>query len=459
MSTTIDDLGVSAQPILTGAMSKFRYSKKLAEKFTGMSRFDEPYTMYVEKDEFIYIPRQVCPIGEKDTRTVGFTFKADMKFQPRDDKQRRIIGEALPLLQKDENFIIRAATGVGKTFCAINLMVQMGRSALIVVPKDDLMEQWYKEILRYTTIPASRIGFIKQDTCDYQGKWVVIAILHSIAKPDRYPADMYRQFGLFIADECHRLAAETFSQVCCLVPAKLRLGLSATPERQDGKEALIEAHMGSVKVIEDGDPMTFKVLQYRSTWECPRREVRIGNHIEYRRIEHTAGKCGHITNMIARHPPDQLKIAEWAKKAYEKDRYTIVFSDRIEHLKELMEQCRIAGVPQRDMEYYVGSREVDGKMKAMTRAEKEAAKSKRILFCTYGAAKEGTDIPWFDTIIFATPRSDVKQAVGRILREYEGKAPPVVFEILHDDSPVFLGYAKKRATYYADKKAPVKVIS
>ncbi len=105
---------------------------------------------------------------------------------------------------------------------------------------------------------------------------------------------------------------------------------------------------------------------------------------------------------------------------------------------------------------YLGSYEVDGKKKTMSRAEKEAAKGKRVIWATYGAAGEGTDIPWFDTCILATPRSDVKQPIGRIIREYEGKKFPTVMEVVHEDSPVFNGYAQKRESYYAEKGAVVK---
>jgi superfamily II DNA or RNA helicase len=460
MTTTIDDLYTELQPISTGAMAKYNYSLALEKKFTCESRFNDTYTTFRTDYKHIWVPRAVAPIGDKDLRVTGMKCGMKSYMVPRNEKQVRILDQAKPMLDAGESFIIRAATGVGKTACALDLIAHVNVPTLVIVPKDDLMTQWYKEIKQFLKLPDSRIGMIQGDICNYQNKWVVLAMLHSISKDARYPKEMYKYFGMICWDEVHRLAAETFSDSGCAFPAKIRLGLSATPERADGKEALIEAHIGPVRITEDGDPMKFKVLRYYSTWECPRHPVKADNGTtKYVRVRHSAGKCGHITNMIAGHKPDQKMIASWAKTAYTKGRHTIVFSDRTEHLQELMRSCRAAGIPSAEMGLYLGTYEKDGKKIKMSREQKEVSKGKKVIFATYGAMKEGTDIPWFDTIIFATPRSDVKQAVGRIIREYDDKKRPTVFDIIHEDSPVFLGYAQKREDYYKEKGAEVKELN
>ncbi len=456
MTTTIEDLYTELQPISTGAMSKYNYSKGMEKKFTCESRFNDTYSTFRSDGKFIWVPRAIAPVGEKDLRVTGMKCGFKSKMVPRNSEQVRVLKESKGLLDAGESFIIRAATGTGKTAMGLDLISHVNVPTLVIVPKDDLMEQWFKEAKRFLDIPERRIGMIQGDICSYQNKWLVFAMLHSISKDARYPKDMYRHFGMIVWDEVHRLAAETFSDSGCAFPAKIRLGLSATPERADGKEVLIEAHIGPVKVVSDGDPMKFKVLRYHSTWECPRYPVQEGHTTKYVRVPHSAGKCGHVINMIAGHKKDQKVIAGWAHKAYTKDRHTIVFSDRTEHLQVLMQECLKAGVPAGKMGLYLGSYEKDGVKKTMSRAQKENSKGKRVIFATYGAMKEGTDIPWFDTIIFATPRSDVKQAVGRIIREYEDKKFPTVFDVVHEDSPVFKGYAQKRESYYAEKGAEVK---
>lgn len=446
-SDDIEDLIIEQQPLLTGAMAKYRHTNALEKKFSAMSRFDEPYIMYktteASSGDYIYVPRAVCPVGVKDTRTKGFKTGFVSKIKARDAEQQRIFDDTYAFLAEGLSGTLRAGTGRGKTVAGLEVMCRLQRSTLVVVPKEDLMDQWYNRIIDFVGIPKNRIGFVQGDVCDYQAKWVVLSMVHSIAKEGRYPKDLYQMFGLTIFDEVHRMAADTFSQALEILPSYLRLGLSATPERADGKELLVEAHIGPVRVISDAAPMSFKVLIYRSSWECPRRMV----DGELRRMEHSAGKCGHVINMLAGHKPTNLKIAEFIGKSYRKERFMIVFSDRVEHLQDLMGLAKAAGVPQKDMDFYIGT---------MSKSEKNKAVGKRVLFATYGMMKEGTDLPWFDTLIFATPRSDVKQAVGRILREYENKKPPVVFDVVHEDSPVFHGYSKKRRAYYDEAKAVVK---
>jgi superfamily II DNA or RNA helicase len=72
-----------------------------------------------------------------------------------------------------------------------------------------------------------------------------------------------------VVHNCHRVAADQFSSVCFNVPAKLRLGLSATPERQDGKEFVLHAHIGPIRVKTKVLAMLPKVLVYTPDWECP----------------------------------------------------------------------------------------------------------------------------------------------------------------------------------------------
>ena len=91
------------------------------------------------------------------------------------------------------------------------------------------MKQWHGELKRFLGLADHEIGIVQADKCDVLGKKVVLAMGHSLCKPDRYPSYVYDWAGMMIIDEVHRVAAETFSEVCSLVSARLRLGLSATP--------------------------------------------------------------------------------------------------------------------------------------------------------------------------------------------------------------------------------------
>jgi superfamily II DNA or RNA helicase len=90
--------------------------------------------------------------------------------------------------------------------------------------------------------------------------------------------------------------------------------------------------------------------------------------------------------------------------------------------------------------YYVGG---------MTEEERYRSSLCRVVFATAQFASEGLDIPALDTLFLVCPMGDVEQAVGRILRPFEGKKGPVVVDMRDDLVGMFEGYAKKREQIYA----------
>lgn len=258
-----------------------------------------------------------------------------------------------------------------------------------------------------------------------------------------------------ISGNCHRVPAEQFSAVVDMFPAKLRLGLSATPERADGKELLVLAHIGPVRVKAEAQLMVPKVLVFRSSWECPRvfRSDPVTGQKRVVRLPHQAGKTAHLEKILAADPVRNHLIAELIYFALNKNRQIVVFSTLHDHLRSLHRACHEAfGISGRQMGFYIG---------ASTKAEKEARereKAKPVLFTTYSMMGEGTDIPWLDTCILAMPRSNVVQPVGRIRREYPDKAQPIVMDIQDQDSPVFSAYAANRLKWYASIGAVVKLM-
>jgi superfamily II DNA or RNA helicase len=75
----------------------------------------------------------------------------------------------------------------------------------------------------------------------------------------------------------------------------------------------------------------------------------------------------------------------------------------------------------------------------------------RILLSTYHYASEGIDIPRLDTLVMATPRGNIEQTVGRILRPHPFKQQPLVVDV-KDPFSLFTGMAWKRHAYYKSQK-------
>jgi superfamily II DNA or RNA helicase len=141
-------------------------------------------------------------------------------------------------------------------------------------------------------------------------------------------------------------------------------------------------------------------------------------------------------------------IVQFVLDAYKAGRTVVVMGDIIDHLKKLQLLVGAAGVPGEDTGFYIGEL---AKNKDLLKFNAH----KRVVFCTYGMTSEGTDYPHWDTLVMITPRSNAKQAVGRILRKKDGKKTPVILDLI-DHHSIFKSFFYKRLEQYHSVHAEVK---
>lgn len=416
-----------------------------------MSRYEEPITLFREIGEGtqhrILLPRQVCPMGV-DKRVSGVPVKFTSIFEPRSDEQARVVNEASTLLLDGQSFVVRAPTGFGKTICAMQMIHNVGRKTLIVVTKEDIRDQWIDAAKMILGLKNSEIGIIQGDSCNTKGKKFCIGMIQSLSKAGKYAPSTWADFGFVIWDEVHRVAADHFSNSAWLLPAKLRMGLSATPERKDGKDVVIAAHIGKVRVATEQMKMIPKILVVNSTFKLPMVPRKVNGRFKQVPLPHTPGRIQGVNKYLIKSVARNKMIGTFIKTAYSKGRNIIVFSDMKAHLDRLYEICVMNAIPQKDMSFYVGG---------LSKKDRERAKVKPVIFATYAMTSEATDIPWLDTAVLGTPRSDVVQIVGRILREYPDKKEPIVFDVVDRCSNVLTGYYNNRRKWYADIGCTVKI--
>jgi superfamily II DNA or RNA helicase len=442
----LSELLTSRTPLSTGAAAVFPFKEALAQRYRFTSRFgDEVLLHRVDKDKrLIHLPRALCPIGGKDERVVGEYVEFPKSPTPR-DYQVDLFKATEKFLLAGESGVVSAYTGFGKTLIGFHAAAVVKRKTLVVTTKEDIYRQWLDGAKTFLGLPPEEIGEIRGDRCEVVGAKFCVAMIHSLSKVGRYPDWITKDFGLVIFDECHRVPADQFCEVVDMFPALLRLGLSATPNRADGKELLVQAHIGPIRAQTDAQLMVPKVLRFKSAWECPRvlRPDPETGEKRVVRIPHEQGKTPHIEKMIAADKMRNHLLGELIKSALDKGRRVVVFSTLHDHLNALRRVCNDRfGVSGRDMGFYIG---------ASTRAEREhreREKVKPVIFTTYAMMGEGTSLDWLDTCILAMPRSNVTQPVGRIRREYPDKGEPVVMDIVDNDSPVFAGYANSRLRWY-----------
>jgi superfamily II DNA or RNA helicase len=167
----------------------------------------------------------------------------EFQFRPADEaiktEPRPYQTEALAAWQRaGKRGVIILPTGAGKTYVAQMAIDLVGRQTLVVVPTLDLMNQWYDLLLSSFKAEIGLIG---------GGYFEVGALtVTTYASAFRFMERLGNQFGLLICDECHHLPGTGYRYVAELAIAPFRLGLTATPERADGGEALLEELLGPI---------------------------------------------------------------------------------------------------------------------------------------------------------------------------------------------------------------------
>ncbi|HVF57053.1 MAG TPA: DEAD/DEAH box helicase family protein [Pyrinomonadaceae bacterium] len=132
--------------------------------------------------------------------------------------------------------VVVLPTGAGKSLVAQMAIEQVKRSTLVVVPTIDLMNQWYDLLLSCFQAEVGLIG---------GGYFEVGALtVTTYASAFRFMERLGNRFGLVIFDECHHLPSSVYRYAAEMSIAPFRLGLTATPERADGAEHMLEQLIG-----------------------------------------------------------------------------------------------------------------------------------------------------------------------------------------------------------------------
>ncbi len=134
--------------------------------------------------------------------------------------------------------VIVMPTGTGKTEVALSIMKELAVSTLIVAPVRDLMYQWHRRILKGLGYNGGIVGDNTYKIAHISVTTYVSAYLHM----DK----LGEMFKLIVFDECHHLPAPNRHEAALFSAAPFRMGLTATPERSDGREKDLEKLIGPV---------------------------------------------------------------------------------------------------------------------------------------------------------------------------------------------------------------------
>jgi superfamily II DNA or RNA helicase len=329
--------------------------------------------------------------------------------------------------------LINLYCGGGKTSIAIYLICQLKKKTLIICHKEFLIQQWVERINQFA--PKAKVGLLKAKTIDVQDKDIVIASLQSLSMKT-YDDDLLSDMGFVIVDECHHMGAEVFSQALKKVNFQYSLGLSATMTRKDGLTKVFKWYLGDIvyKAAKRADELDVQLCDFYDP--NPKYSLEIKGYKDTLLIPR-------MINNICDYIPRTDYIINTLKKVLDKEplRKVIILSDRRNHLECLHKHLTIVGI---ESAFYVGG---------MKQEDLKRSEEKQVILATYHIAAEGFDCPGLDTLILASPKSDVIQCVGRIQRtpQHMRKHVPLVIDII-DNFSIFSGQSRKRYKYYQSCK-------
>lgn len=176
--------------------------------------------------------------------------------------------------------VVVLPTGAGKTFVAVLAILQKQRSTLIVVPTLDLMAQWHDGLRAALDVEVGLVGGGYHEPGPLTVTTYDSAHLHM----DR----LGNRFGLVVFDECHHLPSDAYATAARMCLAPFRLGLTATPERADGRESLYAELVGPTCYRRD---ITELSGHYLAPYETVRLEVPLS---EVEQAEYAAARATYV---------------------------------------------------------------------------------------------------------------------------------------------------------------------
>ena len=323
--------------------------------------------------------------------------------------------------------------GFGKTCLGLYLVSQLRVKTLIIVHKAFLLDQWMERIQMF--LPQARIGRIQGNTLNIENCDVVLGMLQSLSMKD-YPESTFSSFGLMIIDEVHHISSEVFSRALFKIVTRYTLGLSATMQRKDGTTDVFKMFLGDIlyeakRSRQTDEPaVEVRVFHYRSPHDEEFNDVAtdMRGQVMYSRM--ISKLCDYRPRMMF-----LVNIIQnlWTENT---NQQIMILAHNRSLLQALAESIPQHLPPPITVGFYVGG---------MKESALKQSENCNVILATYSMAAEALDIATLTTLVMATPKTEIEQAVGRILRAKHSY--PLVIDVVDEHAP-FQAQFGKRKTFY-----------
>ena len=381
-------------------------------------------------DAMVLLQEQNISVVIDDKRESGKKLKS-LKFL---GKLRKDQSKAATAITKHNTGVLHAPTAFGKTVAAIGIISKRKVNTLILTHSRQLLEQWQERLKSF--LSNTEIGIIGGGKKKPSGQIDIATYQSLINKKDNTIDPLIQDYGQIIIDECHHISAPRFEMVLNEVRAKFVLGLTATPDRQDGHQKIIFMLAGPIRhKVKSNHSEKFE-QQVVVTQLSNQPPPHLLNSEERPRISdayHWLMKDDDRTQKII----DDIivQIAE--------GRHPLVLTERREHAENINQIL---------LEKEMRSVILRGAMRAKERkTANEQLANAQVIVATGKYIGEGFDLPRLDTLFLAMPiawKGSLAQYAGRIHRESDGKDVVTIFDYVDASLPMLKRMFNKREKGY-----------
>jgi len=337
------------------------------------------------------------------------------------------------MLHHDDG-VFCAPTAFGKTVTAAAMIARRGVNTLVLVHRNELLKQWQERLQSFLGVGKGVVGTIDGGKARPTGK-IDIAVMQSLSRQGEINP-LVENYGHVIVDECHHIGAVSFDAILKRVKAKYVLGLTATPIRRDGQQAIIFMQCGptrhtAVKPASAPHDLAVTPCMLHTQINLPQ----------------DAG-IQDVFRHLACDPARTKVIAVEIENTYKQGRKVLVLTERTEHLDAILVELENKIPPP-----FVLHGRITKKRRATLISELEALPSDapRVLLATGKLVGEGFDHPALDTLVLAMPiswKGTLQQYAGRLHREHATKTDVRVIDFVDTGHPALLRMWDKRQRGY-----------